>query len=309
MKITILGAGAMGTLFGGKLALTGNDISLLFHSTEAAEQVSKQGIILKDDVGIQNVKVEAITSNEVKEPIHMLMVFTKSQQTKEAVDSIKQWITPDTYIISLQNGLNGFENLSSYVDKEHMILGVTNFPSDLIKRGHIVSNGRGYTKIARADNKKDDTLLEFNEKLNVAGFNCSIEENIFVDIWEKAAFNIAINTTTAICCTTCGDIGEVEEGRQMVYELADEVVNVANKLEINASAVKVKDTLTKTFSIHKHHYTSMAQDILEGKKTEIEALNGYVIKKAKELGVNVPGIEMTLRLIKVLENRKERVKN
>lgn len=301
MKITILGTGAMGTLFGSKLTKTGDDVTLLYRRRDAVDKINRDGVLIESLEGPVQISVSAMLVRDLQETPDVIFLFTKAMQTESALASIKPYIGVNTYLVSLQNGLCGFDQLKQYTDPEHIVLGVTNYPSDLIEDGHIVSKGSGYAKIARSDQRSDPMVEQLSDIMVRSGFNSQVEPNIFVAIWEKAAFNIALNTTTAICRATCGMIGNNQDGRSLSYRLADEVVRVSHALGIQVSKDSIKNSIDTTFLVHKDHYSSMAQDILSHRKTEAEALHGYVIEKADLLQIPVPTIKTTFQLIRILE--------
>ena len=292
----------MGTLFGSKIAKTGEDVKLLYRRRDAVDKINRNGVLVESLEGPVQISVSAMLAQDLHETPDAVFLFTKAMQTEIALASIKPCIGTNTYLVSLQNGLCAFDQLKQYTDPEHIVLGVTNYPSDLIKDGHIVSKGGGYVKIARSDQRSDPMVEQLSETMVRSGFDSQVEPNIFVAIWEKAAFNIALNTTTAICRATCGMIGNSQDGRSLSYRLADEVVSVSHALGIQVSEDSIKNLIDTTFSVHKDHYSSMAQDILSQRKTEAEALHGYVIKRADLLQIPVPTIKTTYQIIRILES-------
>jgi len=152
-----------------------------------------------------------------------------------------------------------------------------------------------------ANGKRCDMLEQLHNAFNAAKMNNEIADNVFVDIWQKAGFNAAINSTTAVCRGPCGAIGRVEEGRELAFNIAREVAKVANAHGIRASADAIIKNLEKTFVVHELHFTSMAQDVLNRRLTEVQAINGAIVNKAKEVGINVPYTESLFALIRVIE--------
>lgn len=302
MKIAILGTGAMGTLFGSKITRAGEDVTLLYRRRDVVDKINRNGVFVESLEGTIQKSVSAMLAQDLHEIQDVVFVFTKAMQTENALTSIKPCIGANTYLVSLQNGLCGYDQLKQYTDPEHIVLGVTNYPSDLIEDGHIVSKGNGYVKIARSDERSDPMVEQLCKIMVRSGFASQVEPNIFVAIWEKAAFNIALNTTTGICRATCGMIGNSLDGRSLSYRLADEVVGVSHALGIQVSENRIRNSINTTFSVHKDHYSSMAQDIISHRKTEAEALHGYVIKKAELLQIPVPTIKTTYELIRILES-------
>jgi 2-dehydropantoate 2-reductase len=134
-----------------------------------------------------------------------------------------------------------------------------------------------------------------------ARMEATMAPDIFTALWEKAAFNAAINTITAVCHTPCGPVGQIEEGRALAFNIARETVMVAKAWGVQASEKTVIDNLCLSFEAQKNHVPSMGQDIFSKRRTEIDSINGQIIKKAREKGLAVPYTETLYALIRIIE--------
>lgn len=161
-----------------------------------------------------------------------------------------------------------------------------------------LQNGLGNVELIHEFVDMDKILVD-------AGFNAQITEDVFVAIWEKVGFNAAINSTTAIVHAPCGAIGSVEEGRDLAEKIATETAKVANAHGVNVNAQDIIKSLENTYVAHKDHFTSMAQDVLKKRKTEVRFINGGIVKKAKEKGIEVPYIEAVYDLLRIIEDTYE----
>lgn len=182
---------------------------------------------------------------------------------------------------------------------------MTNYASDAKGPGKISSSGSGFVKIMSADLKPTPFLDKVSRMLSAAGFHVTVTEDIFAAIWEKAGFNAAINATTAVCRVPCGGVGNVAQGRYLAAKIAEETAMVANAYGVKASAESIIKDLENTYTAHKGHFTSMAQDVQKKRKTEVDFINGGIVKKAKEKGLKVPYTEAVYDLLKVIENTYE----
>lgn len=144
---------------------------------------------------------------------------------------------------------------------------------------------------------------EIYNLLNDGGIITKISDDVMIDVWEKVAFNAALNTLTALTYLTVGNVGRTTEGFEMARIISSEVIMVANKKGINASVQNVFETIESVFDpeMSGEHKTSMLQDRLLKKKTEIDAICGEVIVQAQKSGVSVPHIETIYKLIKIIE--------
>lgn len=305
MKIAVTGAGAMGSLFGGRLAMAGNEVTMIAVSESTIETINRDGIILDDESGRHVIPVKAKRAEDMQEKPELIMLFTKTLSSRAALEGAKHYIGRDTHILTLQNGLGNIELISEYVEKEKIIAGVTNYASDSKGPGRISSAGSGYVKIMSADLRRSGFLDKVFRTLSDAGFHTSIAEDIYTAIWEKAGFNAAINAVTAVCRVPCGGVGSVEEGRRLAAKIAEETATVANAYGVIASADSIIRNLENSYTAHKNHFTSMAQDVQKKKKTEVEFINGGIVKKAREKGIEVPYTEAVYDLLRIIEDTYE----
>ena len=309
VNIAVIGAGAMGSLFGGRLAQAGHQVALVDVSSSILEAISEDGLIIDDDSGRQAVRLRACRAEELEGPADLVMLFTKTTHSRAAMGSAAHLIGPETRVLSLQNGLGNVELLNCFVPVDRILVGVTRMSGDSLAPGHVRTQGGGLTKIGRASmgfasgkaSEADPWLADVVAKMAEAGLEVEAAPDVFVSIWEKVAFNAAINSTTAVCRATCGALGTVE-GRELAFDVAREAVMVARACGVAASEKAVLDNLVNAFDVHRDHLTSMAQDVLAKRPTEIGAINGQIVQKAREKGLRVPCTEVLYRLVRIIED-------
>lgn len=235
------------------------------------------------------VHVKASFAEDMTEKVDLAILFTKTIYSKSALDACKTYVGENTWMVTMQNGLGNIELIQNYVAEDKIVAGVTTFGADLIEPGHTVSSGKGYLKIMSADGKVTPELEKINQTLDDAGLGSKIVDDVMVAIWEKVAFNAAINATTAVCHIPCGGMGATPESTELCYKIADETCRIANAHGVKADADSVKATLKSTiFELHQDHFTSMAQDVLKKRKTEAAFISGGIWNKAKEIGMEAP---------------------
>jgi len=301
MKTLIVGAGAMGSLFGGLLKLKDFDVTLVDVSQKHIEAVNKNGLLLENETGKHVIRIPAKYAHEISEKADLIIIFTKTYHTKSALESVKHLIDEDTYVLTVQNGLGNVEKVSEYVDPSRVIVGMTNHPSEFLAPGQIRSIGHGKTKIMSADKKMNQMLKSVCDAFNSAGLPCEISPDVFCDIWQKVAFNVALNSIGCVTYLTNGGIASVPEGVTLANRVVEEVVMVANKKGFNVKLDQVIASVEDALAHHKHHLGSMLQDVLAKRQTEIETLNGAVVKEAKQLGLSVPFTEALYYLVRIQE--------
>ena len=300
MRIIVVGAGAMGSLYGGRLKESGQNVILVDVWTEHMHAINTSGLRLEQEKTVRAIPVPAYFAPEIKEKADLLIIFTKTFHSEEAIRSVTHVIDDETVVLTLQNGLGNVELLQKYFSPDQMIVGTTNFPSDLVGPGHIKLLGSGETKIMAFGNCNPGKLETIRQALDEAGFHCAVVEDVFPFIWEKVAFNAAMNSLTSVTRLKVGHLGSTPEGRELAFQVADEVLSVAETKGLAVSKERVGKMIRDAFVEHYDHMPSMLQDMLAGKKTEIEAINGAVVREAAA-GTAVPVTEVLYKLIKILE--------
>lgn len=301
MKITVVGAGAMGCLFGGGLKMAGNNVLLVDVWKDHVERINSHGLAIDREGVKQAVQVPACLPDELNQTPDLVLVFTKSFHTEAALTSIAGTLAGHTHVMTLQNGVGHVDVIKKFVDLAQIIHGVTTYPCDLVGPGHIRTQGDGQIKMMSVDKQPNEVLTAAKEIFTGAGFNCDIDPDVDAAIWEKLAFNSAMNALTAVLRQPVGAIGDAAEGRALAFEIVDEVVAVAQKLGLAVDVERIGATIQMAMAEHRDHKPSMLQDILKGRKTEIDFINGAAIKTGRSLGLTLPVNETVYRLVKTLE--------
>lgn len=288
MTIGILGAGAMGQLFGARLQLAGNDVVFIDASATTIEALNRHGISLTTDGQTEHAPARAGTAKDFAEPLELVVVFTKGFHTSVAVESIRHLIDERSRGLTLQNGLGNAEILAKEFGAERTWIGITDFPADLERPGFLSTSSGGKVRlgplIGGIERENDDLAA----RLHTAGLNATSDPAIHEAIWEKIAFNAALNTLSAVTGQTVGDIGSSPEARLIVDRVLDETAAVAQANGITLQRDRVEAALQNAFTHHKDHKTSMLQDREAGRRTEIDYIGGAVVRLGQEAGVPTP---------------------
>lgn len=301
MDFVILGAGAMGCLYGAKLKKAGQNVTLIGFGRANLDAINQNGLRICWEDGEEKLFLPALTAKEYKGIADVILLFTKSADLETALESFAGAIGPDTLLISLQNGLGHERIMGKYADKDHMVIGTTNFPSDRIGNGRIKVTGGGVTRMMTVSGKRTSSLEKLEGIFQTAGLNPELVPDIFCAIWEKAAFNAALNSLTSATLLPQGYLGETKEGYALAHDIVSEVCMVARKKGIAVREKQVHDIVDTLFTEHFEHCPSMLQDVQKGKKTEIEFINGAVVREAEKLGLAVPVTKVLYYLISIYE--------
>lgn len=304
MQIAILGAGAMGSFFGGRLAEANHAVSLLDVDEAHLASVRRDGLRLSTDSGDRVVRnLTATRPEEATQPADLVIVFTKTMHTAAALTAARGIFGPQTALLSLQNGLGNAERLVQFCSSERVMIGVTTWPADKSEPGHVSSHGNGTIRLMTADGTDTPTLAQTVDALNEAGLSCTADPDVWAAIWEKVAFNAALNCLCAVTQCTVGDLSNTTDGEALALKIVAEVVAVAHARNVAANKEHVMANVQHALAHHRAHRPSMLQDVLAGRRTEIEAINGAVVEAARLVGLSVPCTESLLHLVRLVDAR------
>lgn len=221
MVISIIGAGAMGCRFGVAFAEAGAQVWLYDVWQEHVNQMNANGLVVEDGVGGERtLEVNAVSDISRMPVSDVVVIFTKSMYTMDAITKAVPIIGRDTAVLTLQNGLGNIEAIREATGNNPVIAGVTNYASDLLKPGRVELKGSGVTKMMALDEGAREKAARLVGLLCAVGHNAMLSDDVLIDIWEKVAFNAALNTTTAITGLTVGGVGSLSESRQLLFDIS-----------------------------------------------------------------------------------------
>jgi len=306
MRFLVVGPGAMGCLFAARLKKAGYDVTLLDYIKERAEQINKQGITVEGATGEYNIQVPTVAGG-ICIASDFALVCVKSYKTRKASQSIKQWLNPETVVVTLQNGLGNVEILEEFFGKQRVLGGVTSEGATLLGPGKIRHAGQGETLVGPSGEKNGPT-----EKLvyafNQAGFKAKSVDNVGDLIWGKLIINVGINALTAITRLKNGRLPELSGTHLIMEEAVKEAVAVAGAKDIQ---LPYPDPLGRVLEVCRGtagNISSMLQDLLKERETEVDFINGAIVREGKTAGIPTP-VNLTLTsLVQALqETYQERI--
>ena len=303
MKIAVVGPGALGCLMAGALKnKTKEDIWLYDNSPKRANQIKDKGIKVEGLSGNYHVKVNVSSDSKEIGACGFAIICVKSYSTEDACKDIKELVGEGTFVVTLQNGIGNVQILNDYFGPEKVIAGITNHGSTLIGEGHVRHAGKGETIIGKSDGKLSGGLRDLQNILIKAGFETKISKDIDSVIWGKLIINVGINALTAITSLNNGRLTEYEEARSILRSAVQEAAKIVKRKRIKLA---YDDPIQKVESVCKAtagNVSSMLQDVLNKKRTEIDFINGAVIRQGKALGIATPVNEVLTNLVKAIEN-------
>ncbi len=290
----------MGSLYGGKLSLSGNQVLLYDINREHIDKIRDHGLIIEEPEGEEITRPEASSDKEALWGSEVMIIFVKSAATESVVRDIKEYIAPETIIVTLQNGLGNGEIISKHLGANRSAAGVTSQGATFLEAGRIRHAGRGPTHLCMSD-MKNDRLTPFIEELNRAGFEAHIDENIENLIWSKLIINVGINALTALTELPNGKLLDYKETKEIMADLVNEALQVTRAKGIQLT---LDDPLQRVYEVALQtaaNRSSMLQDFDNNRLTEIDFINGAIVKEAEKLAIDVPVNRTITRLVKTIE--------
>ena len=302
MKIAVVGPGAMGCLVSAYLKnRTKEDVWLYDKSPERAGHIRNNSVKVETPNNTFQAKLNVTAEPKEVGICDLVMICVKSYSTEDACKDIKEIVGENTYVMTLQNGIGNVQILNDYFGPDKVIAGITNHGATLLGLGHVRHAGRGDTIIGKADGRLSGTLKEISGILVKAGFETKISKDIDSVIWSKLIINVGINALTAITRLNNGRLIEYEESRSLLRSAVQEATKIIKRKRIKLA---YDDPIQKVESVCKgtaQNVSSMLQDVLNKKRTEIDFINGAILRQGKALGIATPVNEVFSNLVKAIE--------
>lgn len=308
MKIAIIGPGALGCLIAGSLkARTKEEVWLIDSSPERAKHIRQDGIKIEGLSNLARCQVNVSADPKEVGRCDLVILCVKSYSTEDACKDIKDLVSDNTFVMTLQNGIGNVQVLNDYFGTEKVIAGVTNHGATLLGDGHVRHAGKGETIIGLASGKVLGPIKEIAGILSKAGFETKVSKDIDSVIWSKLVINVGINALTAITRLKNGMLTEHGGTREILRSAVQEAVKIVKRKRVK---LIYDDPIQKVESVCKAtaaNISSMLQDVLNKKRTEIDFINGAVIRQGKALGIPVPVNEVLTALVKTIEATYDKV--
>lgn len=304
MRIAVIGAGAMGSIYGGHLSLH-NDVYLVDTYAAVVEQIQKEGLkILENDTEVL-YHPHAVTSTEGLEPVDLVILFVKALFSKAALEANRQIIGPNTYVMTLQNGSGHEDIIGEFVDQDHIIIGTTNDNGAVLGLGMVRRGGVGETNVGMLVEDKEGFLPRLKENFDSCGFCVAIHENIQQLIWNKLFTNVSLSAVTGILQVDIGYIAGNAHAWKMTVQLIHEAAAVARGLGLEADDEEIIAKVKKTSEMSPKGCTSIRADLRDGRRTEVDTISGSVVRASRKCGVPAPTHEFVVEMVHALEEREK----
>lgn len=303
MKICMLGAGALGSALGGVLAEAGNEVWLIDAFAEHVDAMNTRGLTLRDGGVDRTVKVRARTVPDGIGPADLVIVLVKSYHTREAIAKATPIVGRDTVVMSLQNGLGHEEILADEVGRGHVLAGKTYAGGVFLGPGHVIAGTRGkQTFIGELDGRITERASRIAETLTRAGLQTTVSSNILGTMWDKLLINVATGALSGITRLPYGGLYSLPEVKECALAAVAEGVAVAKALGVKLSSDKPEDAWKLAAEgLPAEFKASMLQSIEKAAPTEIDFINGSVVRAGLRCNVPTPVNKALVACVKGIE--------
>jgi 2-dehydropantoate 2-reductase len=302
MKIAVVGAGAMGSIYGGHLSKH-NEVYLLDTNQSIVDKINHDGVILQENGEDVSYHPKAVTSAEEICKVDLIILFVKSLFSRVALNSNKAMIGDQTYVMTLQNGGGHEDIISEFVPKDRIIIGTTEDNGAVLSPGYVRHGGSGKTNIGMLVEDCNGYLDKVKETFDECGFVTAIHKNIQKLIWNKLFTNVSLSALTGILQVNIGFIAKNPHAWVMTERLVKEAVEVAKGLGLDFDEKQIIEDVKSVSVNSPNGFTSIYADLRDGRKTEVDTISGFVVKASKKCGVPAPTHELVVEMVHAMEEK------
>ena len=300
MKIAVVGPGAMGCLFGALFGRAGHDVWLVDRSPERAALLARQGLRLNEGEAATVIPIRATADAAGIGPQDLVILCVKAYDTAEALRRCLPLIGPQTAVLSLQNGLGNAEAIAAQVQPAQAAAGATAEGAILLGPGEVAHTGTGVSQLAPLDPAQRWPAERGVSALESAGLQARLVMDAPAVIWSKLVLNAAVNPVTALWNVPNGGVPERPDLMELATAAAQEAAEVARRKGIALLYDDPVEELRRLCRRTQNNRSSMLQDVRQGRRTEIDAINGAIVDEANRLGLPVPVNAMLTARIRAL---------
>jgi 2-dehydropantoate 2-reductase len=306
-RVAVMGAGAVGSYFGGMLARAGVPVTMI--ARPAYVEAVRRGKLFLDTVSFQErVAVEASSAPSAVRDASVVLFCVKGQDNEETARAIAPHLSADAVVVSLQNGVDNVERIraASGIDA---LPAVVYIAAAMPEPGHVKHTGLGELIVGEFAARRGGAELhppraeQIAALFATANVPCRISGDIRADMWAKFITNCGANAVSAIAQASYGEIARYDDSRELMSRVVEETIAVGRAAGVRMPGADFTEKWLHDLAKFGDAFSSTAQDLARGKRTEIESLNGYIVRRGAELGVATPSNFALYALVKVIEDR------
>lgn len=297
MKVAVMGAGAVGCYYGGMLARAGHEVTLIARPAHV-HAIEREGLRLETRSFDEHVRVKAGTDARAAAGADLVLFSVKSGSTEEAGEQLRPHLKPDALVLCLQNGVDNADRLRAVLPAHTVAAAVVYVATEMAGPGHVKHHGRGELVI-------EPSAQAIAPALAAAGVPAEISDNVRGALWAKLILNCAYNALSAIARQPYGVLVQAAGVKEVMRDVVAEclVVAAADGVTIPGGKEATDVAVRRIAETMPGQYSSTAQDVMRGKPSEIDHLNGFVARRGAALGVSTPVNQTLWTLVKLLETK------
>lgn len=297
MKVAVMGAGAVGCYYGAMLARAGHEVVLIGRPSHV-EAVRANGLRLETQAFDEQVRIEASTEAGAVQGADLVLFCVKSTDTESAAAQIQPHLAPGALVLTLQNGVDNDARVRAALPSHDVAAAVVYVATEMAGPGHVKHHGRGELVIAPSRRSE-----EVAQALIAAGVPTQISDNVRGALWAKLVLNCAYNALSAVSQLPYGELVQGTGVTDVIRDVVAECLAVA-KAEGVVIPGDVDAAVRGIAQSMPSQYSSTAQDLARGKRSEIDHLNGLVVRRGEALGVPTPANRVLFVMVKLLEGKQ-----
>ena len=301
MKIVVVGSGSIGSLYGAFLSTIDENEVILVGRNPHVSAIRTKGLLIQGIMGERKFHLNAVEDASEIDEADLILLTTKTYDTIPAIKTAKHLIDKGAYVMLIQNGLGTEQQVAEELNTTRVLRATTCMGAIRVRPGVVEKTGCGLTELGSRYPENYAYVLEMTEMLRKCGFDVRASDNIEGVVWTKTLVNCGINPVGALTGFKNGEVYKNQELRGLVIRLVEEAVEIVNALGIELTTEDPVRYALGTAKATGDNINSMLQDILAGKKTEIDSITGEIIRLGKELGIETPSNESVYALIKAIE--------
>ena len=306
MKILVVGAGAVGGYFGGRLLEKGEDVSFLVRE-KRRQQLAEQGLIVDSINGSFTLRPNTIIAGESAEPFDVILVSTKAYHLNGVLNSIEAYVGNSTMILPLLNGIAHVEVLQKRFGKDRIIGGLCFVESTLDENGAVLQKSPSHDLVfGELSGEPTERILKLEQAFAGTKANFRRSNNIVQEMWHKYIFITAMSGVTSLMRAPIGPIRETVGGQDILSRFIAEIVEVTRSMGAPVADDIEITTLDRINQLGYEMKSSMQRDMEKGIPTEADHLQGYLYQAAMQKGMDVPILQFIYGNLKVYESAREK---
>lgn len=304
-KIFVMGAGSVGCFFGGMLARAGEDVTLIARAAHV-EAIRQNGLYMECIHFQEYVPVKATVEVASIKDADIILLCVKSPDTQKTIEAIHPYLKKGVIILSLQNGVSNCDVIKQHVSL-HVYPAVVYVATGMVAPGHLKHFGRGELLVGDLDNQHlvndlvQQELKLLTEIFSSAGVPCDISVNIKYELWSKFLVNCCYNGISAIGQTQYGKMAAQPEIKALIEQITKEFLLIAQKEGVVITPEQAAYLNQQIATSMSGQRSSTAQDLSRKKPTEIDYLNGLIVRKGQDYGIETPANQSVYALVKMME--------